>query len=113
MRITAISESTKELLLLAWLLASNGCNAGRRAAETPALPGRSCTIQDTCTTRSPEKYRDEIAKDMSDAQAAGINGTPTFVIGRTVGEDVDGIRVVGAQSYATFEAKLKDLLNAQ
>jgi protein-disulfide isomerase len=60
-----------------------------------------------------EKYKAEIAKDMSDAQAAGISGTPTFVIGRTVGEEVDGVRVLGAHPYATFDAKLKELLNAR
>jgi protein-disulfide isomerase len=57
-----------------------------------------------------EKYKGEIAKDMADAEAAGVNGTPTFVIGRTVGKEVDGVRVVGAQPYATFDAKLKALL---
>jgi len=29
MRMPAISEATKELQLLVWLLASNGCNAGK------------------------------------------------------------------------------------
>jgi len=57
-----------------------------------------------------EKHKGEIAKDMSDAEAAGVNGTPTFVIGRTVGQEVDGVRMVGAQPYATFDAKLKALL---
>jgi protein-disulfide isomerase len=57
-----------------------------------------------------EKYKVEIAKDMSDAEAAGVNGTPTFVIGRTVGKEVDGVRVVGALPYATFDTKLKELL---
>ena len=50
---------------------------------------------------------------MSDAQAAGVNGTPTFVIGRAVGEGVDGVRVVGALPYAMFDAKIKELLSAR
>jgi protein-disulfide isomerase len=61
----------------------------------------------------PDKYQAEIKKDMTDAVLAGINGTPTFVIGRAVGDGVDGVRVEGAQPYATFDAKLKELLNAQ
>jgi protein-disulfide isomerase len=60
-----------------------------------------------------QKYKAEIDKDVADAVAAGVNGTPTFVIGRAVGSEVDGTRVVGAQPYAAFESKLKELLAAR
>ena len=60
-----------------------------------------------------EKHKAEIAQDVADAQAAGVNGTPTFVIGRAVGEGVAGVRIVGALPYATFDAALKELLNAR
>jgi protein-disulfide isomerase len=59
-----------------------------------------------------EKYKVEIDKDVADAGAAGITGTPTFVIGRAVGSEVDGTRVVGALPYAAFDSKLKELLAA-
>jgi protein-disulfide isomerase len=57
-----------------------------------------------------ERYKAEIVKDMSDAAAAGVTGTPSFVIGRAVGEGIEGARVVGALPYSTFDAKLKELL---
>src|SRR5436189_140053 len=60
-----------------------------------------------------EKYKVQIEKDMSDAEAAGVNGTPTFVIGRAKGDEVDGVRVVGALPYATFDSRLKEMLAAQ
>ncbi len=50
---------------------------------------------------------------MTDAGLAGIRGTPSFVIGRAAGDGVDGVRVVGALPYATFDVKLKELLGAQ
>jgi protein-disulfide isomerase len=51
-----------------------------------------------------------IQKDVAEATAAGVNGTPTFVIGRASGDGVEGVRVVGAQPYAAFDAKIKELL---
>jgi protein-disulfide isomerase len=50
---------------------------------------------------------DEIQKDISDGEQAGVNGTPSFVIG-TVDQDgtVTGERVVGALPYDQFKAVL-------
>ena len=52
-------------------------------------------------------------KDLTDATSAGVSGTPTFVLGRTSANGLDGVRLVGAQPYAIFDAKLKDLLAAK
>ncbi|PYN29956.1 MAG: hypothetical protein DMD98_19935 [Candidatus Rokuibacteriota bacterium] len=62
---------------------------------------------------SKEKYTEQIRKDMADAGLAGISGTPSFVVGRVTGDSVDGVRIVGAQSYAAFDAKLKELLGTR
>ena len=35
---------------------------------------------------------------------------PGFVVGRTVGTGIDGVFISGAQPYAAFDAKLKELL---
>ncbi len=51
-----------------------------------------------------------IQKDMADAGGAGISGTPSFVIGRTAAKGLDGTRLVGAQPFATFDARIKALL---
>ena len=53
------------------------------------------------------KFRAEVQKDMSDAQASGGQGTPYFVI---IGSDGKGTPLSGAQPFANFqqviEAKL-------
>lgn len=41
------------------------------------------------------KYADEVAEDMKDGSAAGVDGTPSFFI--------NGALVVGAQPYAVFK----------
>jgi protein-disulfide isomerase len=57
-----------------------------------------------------KRYGPQIQQDVIDAEAAGINGTPSFVIGRATPAGVEGVRVMGAQPYAAFDAKLKQLL---
>jgi len=54
-----------------------------------------------------------IQKDLQEGSAAGVNGTPTFVIGATSAAEMDGVRLVGAQPLAAFEAKIKQLLESQ
>jgi predicted DsbA family dithiol-disulfide isomerase len=57
-----------------------------------------------------QKYKAEVQKDLDQANALGIVATPAFVIGKTTAEGVDGFKFVGAMPYATFDAKLKELL---
>lgn len=58
------------------------------------------------------KFEDEVAKDLSDGQKAGISGTPGFVIG-TLNDDgtVDGVKVSGAQPYSVFEQVINEQLS--
>lgn len=56
-----------------------------------------------------DKYKDEVAKDLADAGAAGATGTPSFVIGKS-GKEVSGKLIVGAQPYAAFQAEIDALL---
>lgn len=55
------------------------------------------------------KFQAEISKDMAEAAAVGISATPSFVIGRTTAGKMDGVRVIGAQPFASFDAKLKEM----
>jgi protein-disulfide isomerase len=55
------------------------------------------------------KFQAEITKDMTEAASVGISATPSFVIGRTSAGAMDGVRFIGAQPYAAFDAKLKEL----
>lgn len=56
------------------------------------------------------KYVPAIKEGMTAASAIGINGTPSFLLGKVTGEYLDGYVIVGAQSYAAFDAKAKELL---
>jgi protein-disulfide isomerase len=60
-----------------------------------------------------QKYFDEIEKDIDDAHSAGINLTPTFLLGKSLKEGFEGIKIVGVQSFASFEAKIKEFLSAK
>lgn len=58
-----------------------------------------------------EKYKEEIQSDIADGSAAGIDGTPGFIIGVLDKEgNVDGVVVSGAQAYATFKSTIEDQL---
>jgi protein-disulfide isomerase len=56
-----------------------------------------------------EKYKNAVETDVLEAEKIGADGTPAFVIGKSTAEGVDGELVVGAQPYALFEQKLKEL----
>ena len=54
------------------------------------------------------KFKGAIEKEMAEATALNVQGTPTFIVGRSTADGVDGTMVVGALPYAAFEAKLKE-----
>lgn len=62
------------------------------------------------------KYAGKIRKDLADAQAAGVRGTPTFFLGLTEPNEpkvkILGV-IVGAQPYATFKEAIDSLLATQ
>jgi protein-disulfide isomerase len=62
----------------------------------------------SCTAST--KFDADIQADMQEGARIGVNGTPTFVIGKTAPASIEGPVVVGALPYAQFDAKLKDVL---
>jgi protein-disulfide isomerase len=55
------------------------------------------------------KYKEPVQRDVLEGMRVGANGTPTFVVGKSVGDGVDGELVVGALPFPMFDAKLKEL----
>jgi protein-disulfide isomerase len=55
------------------------------------------------------KYKGAIQSDSLTAQKIGANGTPSFVLGKSTPEGVDGELIIGAMPYEVFEQKLKAL----
>jgi protein-disulfide isomerase len=54
----------------------------------------------------------QLKKDGADARAAGITGTPSFVLGKPAAGSVTGMLIVGVRPFAVFDAELKKLLGA-
>jgi protein-disulfide isomerase len=56
----------------------------------------------TCLTS--EKYKAEVDKDLSDANAVGATGTPTFFVGKSTPSGmILGTKLVGAQPFSAFK----------
>jgi protein-disulfide isomerase len=58
----------------------------------------------TCVAQG--KYLPSIRDDVAEATAAGIGGTPAFILGKTSATAIEGIRLTGAQPYEVFEQAL-------
>lgn len=56
------------------------------------------------------KYEADISADRAYAQSLGITGTPSFVVGKQVGGEVQGSLIVGAQSAGVFEDAIEKAL---
>ena len=60
-----------------------------------------------------DKYKAEVQKDIADAGTIGISATPSFVIGKTGKDTLDGERVVGAVPASVFESDIQKLMTAK
>ena len=65
---------------------------------------------DECLARN--KFAAVIAAHEQEADAAGIDGTPGFVVGRAAHGELTGVRVEGALPYDEFDSLLRELLAA-
>ena len=63
---------------------------------------RQCVLSD--------KYEAAIVRNAGQAAALGVNGTPTFIIGRVSQGQLNGVRIAGAIPYGDFAADLDRLL---
>jgi hypothetical protein len=50
-----------------------------------------------------------VQSDVMEAMRVGANGTPSFVVGKSTSEGVDGELMVGALPFVMFDSKLKEL----
>jgi protein-disulfide isomerase len=55
------------------------------------------------------KYKEAVQGDVLEAMKIGADGTPAFVVGKSTPDGVDGDMIVGAQPYAVFVEKFKQL----
>lgn len=57
------------------------------------------------------KYADQVQQDFADGQAAGISGTPGFLITYTVNGETKTQLIEGAQPFSEFQVQLEAILN--
>ncbi len=60
---------------------------------------------------SSGKYKDRVQQDMADGQAAGVNGTPGFIITYSVNGETRTRSIDGAQPFSAFQQELEAALN--
>lgn len=82
----------------------------RRLQAIAKEVGLDMTAFNTCV--SSNKYLQQVTKDLQDAQAAGITGTPFFTISYTAGGQPKTDIVDGAQPFSAFKQKLDAALTA-
>ena len=51
-----------------------------------------------------------ITKDLTEGAGFEVSGTPTFFVGQTTAQGFEGFRIVGAQPFAVFQARIEGLL---
>lgn len=80
-----------------------------KLAELLRKVGANATSVNACATSDEAKQ--EIAKDMADGQKAGVQGTPSFIIGKLDDKgNVTGERVVGAVPFDTLKTTIDKYL---
>jgi len=55
------------------------------------------------------RHAEKVKASAALAGTIGISGTPSFVVGKSKGDMVDGVKLVGAQPFGVFDQKLKEL----
>lgn len=89
---------------------SNGTGLTKeKVAQIATTVGLNANSLTSCVDSN--KYKEVITKDIVDGSAAGVNGTPTFVIGKSdASGTINGSIVVGAQPYSAFQQIIDPLL---
>ncbi len=60
------------------------------------------------------KFKDEVAKDIADGSAAGVSGTPSWIIGKSSKDgQIEGQLIVGAQPFSAFKTVIDEKLSGK
>jgi protein-disulfide isomerase len=55
-----------------------------------------------------KRYSADIQREVAAASSLGINATPSFIIGKTAKDQIEGVRIAGALSYPALEAAIQN-----
>ncbi len=121
--LTPISILVSAIMISASILYSFGDGVTTRKTTTPTASAGDGSIEslveeiDVEVDKFAECYTDndfadEIKKDISDGQTAGITGTPGFIVGNLSSDGkVTGTIISGAQPYSAFKDALDKALD--
>ncbi len=70
--------------------------------------GVDMTKYNTCVTN--QTFKSRVDADFAAGQAAGVSGTPGFVVGTLDGDKVTGKLIEGAYPFASFKAVIDEML---
>lgn len=85
-----------------------GAFTDRRLAAIAESLGLDMNAFNSCY--SSQKYKNQVDQDFKDAMAAGIQGTPYFVITYTVNGQTQTATIDGAQPFGVFQQELDKAL---
>lgn len=86
-----------------------GSFTDRRLKEIAETVGLDMAAFNSCYDSG--KYLDRVQQDSEDGQAAGVNGTPGFLVTYTVDGETKTKLIEGAQPFSTFQTELEAVLN--
>jgi protein-disulfide isomerase len=58
------------------------------------------------------KYKQAIQDDANEAESISVSGTPSFIVAKSSGNNIEGNLIVGAVSYSDFDVAINKLLNS-
>jgi protein-disulfide isomerase len=86
-----------------------GSYTDKRLKSIAETVGLDTTAFNSCYESG--KYRDRVQQDFEDGQAAGVNGTPGFLVTYTVNGETKTKLIEGAQPFTKFQQELEAALN--
>ncbi len=93
------------------LLAANGALTPEAMAQIAQAARLEAAPLDQCA--ADVNTAAAVRKEAQEANAAGIDSTPTFVLGKVEGDKVTGLKIVGAHSSADFESEINKQLSSE
>ena len=80
----------------------------RLGAIAEKVKGLDLDKYNSCYNSS--KYADRVQQDLKDGQAAGVTGTPGFILTYTVNGETKTKKIDGAQPFSTFQQEIEAAL---
>jgi protein-disulfide isomerase len=92
-----------------------GSNPDKLDLESLVSAAGSLNMDTTAfrTCVQSQKYKEAVQADVLEAMKIGAEATPTFVLGKSTPQGVDGELIVGAQPYTEFVKAISKLDSAK